>query len=230
MPGQGRLLQQPHRHRAAPPLVVRGALRAQQRPREAVGLLGAYAGDAEQLPGVLGQDVLGALTEHCGDLRCQPLGSATAGQHTPYGVDGLRGRARRSGRSGFGGHRLRAAYRLRGRAARGRLGLGEDGCRGLLATLHGPDGREQVGGLPTELGPCLDGRLLLGLAPLDPLPLQLLSGELGLRLGELGSALAPAVAARGVRLFGARGGLRAHRGCRVRRSRRFRCGFRRGSV
>ncbi|EPH39735.1 putative L-aspartate oxidase [Streptomyces aurantiacus JA 4570] len=64
MPGEGGLLQEPHGEGAAPALVPGTAVRAEERPREPVGLLGPHPGDAQQLPRVGAEPVVRALAEH----------------------------------------------------------------------------------------------------------------------------------------------------------------------
>ncbi|MFC5882725.1 hypothetical protein, partial [Streptomyces virginiae] len=54
----------------------------------------------------------------------------------------------------------------------------------LAAALHGPYGGQQVGGLAAELRGGLDGAFAFGLAPGDPLALDLLRGQFGLGLAE----------------------------------------------
>ncbi|CAM5247485.1 hypothetical protein SFUMM280S_05218 [Streptomyces fumanus] len=78
MPGQRGLLQEPDGDRAAPPLVVRAALRAEQRPREAVRLLGADPGDPQQMPGVGAQRLVRALAERRDDLGASASGAPPA--------------------------------------------------------------------------------------------------------------------------------------------------------
>lgn len=183
VPGEGRLLEEPYGDRPPAPLVVRAALRAEQRAGEPVGLLGPHPGDPQQLPGVLAQLVVSALAECREGPRCEGVGGAALVQHGAYGGDGFRCEGRRG--LGRGGHRLRTRHGLRGdRPARRRLGLTERGGHGLLAAFHGPHRREQIGGRPAELGPGRDRPLLLGLPPLDPLPLQPLRRQLGRCLGQ----------------------------------------------
>ncbi len=184
VPGQRGLLQEPDRDGPAAPLVVRSALGAQQRPREPVRLLRAHAGDPQQLPGVRTQLFVRTLAEGRGHLRRERLGGTALAEQPPHGTHRLRRGRRRRG-DGLGGHRLRSPHRLRGGAPGSGPGLREHRGRRLLTALHGPYGREQIGGLAAQLPTALDRSLLLGLPPLDALPLGLLSPQLGLRLGHL---------------------------------------------
>ncbi|MGC0408672.1 hypothetical protein RKD31_001915 [Streptomyces sp. SAI-163] len=201
VPGQGRLLQQPHGDRTAAPLVVRAALRAEQRTGEPVGLLRPHPGDPEQLPGVRAQRVLSALTEERGGLRRERLGCAALRQYAPDRLHGLRRRSR--GRRGYGGplggRRPGRAYRLRRGTARG-LGGAEDRGRRLLTALHRAYGGQQIGRRAAELAARVDRPLLLRLPPLDPLPLDPLRGQLGLALGHLRGRPAPVPGGLAVRL------------------------------
>ncbi|PSK54361.1 hypothetical protein B0E38_03731 [Streptomyces sp. 111WW2] len=195
VPGQGRLLQEPDGDGTAAPLVVRAALRAEQRPGEPVGLLRPHPADPEQLPGVRPQRLLRALTEERGRLRRERFGGAPLGQYPPHRLHGLRCRSGGTGGRGgrLGGRRPGRSYRLGCGAARG-LGGSEDGGRRLLTALHGTHGGEQVGRRAAELAPGVDRPLLLGLPPLDPLPLEPLRRQLGVDLGDLCGRLALALA------------------------------------
>ena len=112
VPGQGRPLQQPADERRRPPLVVRAALRAEQRPGEPVGLLGPHAGDRAATARDPRAGLRGLLAERRGDLRRQRLGRAALGQHgrTASTVSGAAAaaragsgpRPRRLGRAGAG--------------------------------------------------------------------------------------------------------------------------------
>ncbi|GHI29702.1 hypothetical protein Sdagh_14320 [Streptomyces daghestanicus] len=126
--------------------VVRAAVGAEQRPREAVGLLRPHPGHPQQLPGVGPQHLVGALAQRRGDGRGERLGGAAPGQYPPHGLHALRGGCR--GRTGGpSGHRHVPADRsgLGGGAAGGGLRVGEDRRHRLGAALHGPDRGEQVG-------------------------------------------------------------------------------------
>ena len=154
VPRERRLLQQPHGERPAPPLVVRAALRAEQRPGEPVGLLGPHSRDPQQLPGVLAQlSVRRPRPEpRRPAARARRARRPRSAPRARRSTASARGGRRRTGR---GRHGLRPPHGLRRGTARRRLGLTERAGHGLLAALHGPYGGEQIGGRPAELGPGL---------------------------------------------------------------------------
>ncbi|CAM5566236.1 hypothetical protein SVIOM342S_06563 [Streptomyces violaceorubidus] len=160
VPGQGRLLQEPHGDGTAATLVVRPALGAEQRAGEPVGLLRPHPGDLEQLPGVRAQRVPRALTEERRGLRRERFGGAALRQYAPHRLHGLRCRPRGPCGCGgpLGGRRPGRARRLRRGAAHG-LGVAEDRGRRLLTALHGAHGGQQIGRraaepAPAAIGPC----------------------------------------------------------------------------
>ncbi len=179
VPGGRGLLQQPHGQRAAPPPVAGPCLSAEQRAGEPVRLLGPHARHPQQLPGVLPQQLRGALAQGRGGRRGERGGGAAPRQHLCHLAHGALGGCGRC----LGGHRG-PPHRL-GRGAPRRGPLLEHGGRRLLAALHGPYGGEQFGRRAAQLGAGLDRALPLRLAPLDPLPLQALRGQLRLGLGHL---------------------------------------------
>lgn len=183
VPLQPGLGQQPAHQGGGAALVPGARLGAEQGPGEAVGLGRTYGGERQQPPRVLAELPGGVLAQRRRGGAGQCLGGATAGQYGPYALDGVGG-----GR----GHRRRgggAWCRGLGGGLAGRGGSLVEVHGGLRTALHGPYGGQQVGGLPAELRPGLDGRLPLGLAPGDPLPLDLLGGQLRLGLAEGGRRL-----------------------------------------
>ncbi len=202
VPGRGGLLQQPDGQRTAPPLVVGPGLPAEQRAGEPVRLLGADARHPQKLPRILPQQVRGVLAQGGGGRRGERGGRTAPRQdlpHLAHGALGGRGRSLRDHRG--------PPHRLGRGAPRRGPRLLEHGGRRLLAALHGPDGGEQVGRRAAQLGAGLDRALPLRLAPLDPLPLQALRGQLRLGLGHL-RALGGRAVVRAPRLL--RGLRRAH--------------------
>ena len=91
MPGQRGLLEQPYGERAAPALVAGPAAVAQERAGESVGLLGTYAGDPQQLPGVAPQLVIRCFAERRCGLSGQRRRGAALGQYGTDRLDGLGG-------------------------------------------------------------------------------------------------------------------------------------------